>query len=86
MIRAIGEPLLFFALPFLAYAVWHALRLANPFAGALWTRRALAPLALAGLVLAVGGLLLIAITAPRYEGGYVPAHVENGRVVPGRMR
>ncbi len=86
MIRAFGEPLLFFALPFLGYAVWHALRLANPFAGALWTRRTVAPLALAGLVFAAGGLFAIALTAPRHEGGYVPAHIENGRIVPGEMR
>ena len=86
MIRALGEPLAFFALPFVIYTVWLARRLVNPFANERWTRRVLLPLSLAGLVFAVAGLLVLGLTAPRYEGGYVPAHLENGQIVPGRMR
>ncbi len=86
MIRALGEPLAFFVLPFLLYAGWLALRLVNPFANERWTRRVVLPLSLAGLVFAVAGLLVLGATATRYEGGYVPAHLENGHIVPGRMR
>ena len=86
MIRALSEPLVFFTVPFAIYVLWLAVRLINPFAVERWTRRVILPLALTGLVLAVGSLLIIGLTAPRYEGGYVPAHIEHGRIVPGQMR
>ena len=86
MIRAFGEPFVFFTVPFAIYVLWLAVRLINPFAVERWTRRVVVPLALVGLIFAVGSLLIIGVMAPRYEGGYVPAHIENGRIVPGRMQ
>ena len=86
MIRALAEPLVFFTVPFLVYVVWLALRLINPLATERWTRRVVLPLAAVGLIFAVGSLLIIGLTAPRYEGGYVPAHLEDGHIVSGRMR
>ena len=86
MIRALTEPLVFFTIPFAIYLAWLAIRMINPFAVERWTRRVVVPLALAGLLFTVGWLLFVGITAPRYEGGYVPAHIVNGRIVPGQMQ
>ena len=86
MIRAFAEPLVFFTIPFLLYALVLLIRLINPLAIDNWTRRVVIPLSLTGLVLAVGSLVLVGLMAPRHEGGYVPAHEENGRIVPGRMQ
>ena len=86
MIRAFAEPLVFFTIPFVLYVLFLLLRLIDPFAIDNWTRRVVIPLTLAGMVLAVGSLVLVGVMAPRHEGGYVPAHEENGRIVPGRMQ
>ena len=86
MIRALSEPMVFFAVPFALYAGLLLVQFVNPFAIDNWTRRVVVPLTLAGLLLAVGSLLVVGLMAPRYEGGYVPAHEENGRIVPGQMR
>ena len=86
MIRALPRLLVFFLLPFLLYVVWLAARWENPMAVDRWTRKVLGPLALAGLACVILGLVLTGLAAPRYEGGYLPAHVEDGRIVPGRMK
>ena len=86
MIRALSEPLVFFLVPFALYVALLLVQLVNPFLIDNWTRRVVVPLALAGVVLAVGSLVVLGLLAPRYEGGYVPAHEENGRIVPGRMQ
>jgi hypothetical protein len=38
---------------------------------------------IAGLVLAIAGLVFVGLTNSENAGVYVPAHTENGRVVPG---
>jgi Family of unknown function (DUF6111) len=84
MWRAYLETLLLFALPFFLYAVFHLLLLRWPFVASLWTRGRLSSLAIAGLVLAVIGILSLGL-GPREKGAYVPAHIENGRLAPGRF-
>lgn len=86
MLRALPDLLVFFLVPFLLYAVWLLVRLENPLAVDRWTRRVLVPLSLAGLGCVLAGLVIVGVTAPRYEGGYVPAHMQDGRIVPGRMQ
>jgi hypothetical protein len=86
MWRAILEPVLLFALPFLTYAVYLAWRQHYPLALEHWSKSAVSTLTLAGLALAVGGMLAIGLFAPRHEGAYVPAHIEGGKVVPGRIQ
>ena len=85
MIRALSEPLAFFLVPFALYAGFLLLQLLNPLVIDHWTRRVVVPLTLAGLLLAVGSLVLVGVLAPRHVGGYVPAYEENGRIVPGHM-
>jgi hypothetical protein len=86
MWRAVLEPVAFFLSPFLAYALFLGLRRRYPLAADHWTRGALSTLALIGLFLAAAGMLVLGIFAERHSGGYVPAHVENGKLVPGRIQ
>ena len=39
-----------------------------------------------GLALAIVGVLAAGLLSGRSTGGYVPAHVEHGTLVPGRMQ
>jgi hypothetical protein len=86
MWRAILEPALLFASPFAAYTIYLVLRRNYPFAMEHWTKSAVSTLTLAGLAIAVTGMIAYGILAPRHEGAYVPAHIENGKLVPGRMQ
>lgn len=86
MWRAILEPALLFASPFAAYAIYLALRRTTPFAGRHWTQGAVSSLTLAGLAIAVTGMLAFGIFAERHQGAYAPAHIEDGKLVPGRLQ
>ncbi len=86
MLRAILEPAAFFLIPFILYALWLTLvRRALPVRSD-WAPRPVSWLTLAGLGLAVLGIVLGGLLAPRQHGAYVPAHIENGRLVPGGIR
>jgi hypothetical protein len=83
--RAAFETFALFLAPFALFALYLALRARYPLAVEHWTRGRVSLLTLAGLVAAVLGLLFLEATAPRATGVYVPAHVENGVLVPGRF-
>jgi hypothetical protein len=85
MLRVLLEPALLFGLPFIVYILYLAIRQRYPFAVEAWSRSRVATLALAGLAVAVAGVILIGAFAPRQQGPYVPAHVENGRLLPGHF-
>ena len=84
MIRAVIEELLLFLLPFGAFALWLMARRRSPLARAHWDGN-VSWLVIAGLGLAIVGLLATALLTPRHMGAYVPAHMENGKLVPGRV-
>jgi len=84
MWRAYLETAILFALPFFLYAAFHLMLLRWPFVASLWTRGRVSSLAIAGLALAVIGMLALGL-GPREKGTYVPAHIENGRLVPGHF-
>lgn len=86
MWRILIEPALLFGSPFAAYAIYLALRRRYPFAVDHWTKSAVSTLVLAGLATAVLGVLLIGVFADRRHGAYVPAHIEDGRLLPGRLQ
>jgi hypothetical protein len=86
MLRAILEPLGLFLLPFAAFAVYLLLRMRYPLAIEHWTRGRVSTLTLIGMAIAVLGLFAFGLSAPRGHGTYVPAHVENGQLVPGRIQ
>ena len=83
--RVFVEVLLPFLLPFAGYALWLAFRRRFPFVASAWARGPVAALVVGGLGLAVLSLVAAGLLGPRARGGYVPAHLENGRLVPGRM-
>jgi hypothetical protein len=83
--RAIFESLGLFLLPFAVFAVYLALRAKYPLAVEHWTKSRVSWLALAGLAAAAAGLIALNATAPRGHGRYIPAHLENGIIVPGRF-
>jgi len=85
MWRAMLEPALFFLAPFLAYAALLVLRRNAVFIGDSWGRGTVSLLTLAGLAAAVAWMVYFGFKAERHSGAYVPAHIEDGKLVPGRM-
>jgi hypothetical protein len=85
MTRAVIESVLLFLVPFGLFFVWLAFRQRSPGQREAWSP-AVTWLTVAGLLLAIGGVLFGYATSERRIGGYEPAHVENGVLVPGRVR
>ena len=83
--RALLDVIVPFLLPFAGYALFLALRRRYPFVLSAWTRGPRAALMVGGLALAVLSLVAAGLFAHRGRGDYVPAHLENGVLVPGRM-
>jgi len=86
MLRAVLEPTALFLSPFALFAIYLVLRARYPLAVEHWTRSRVSTLTLIGLVVAVLGMALLALYAPRGQGAYVPAHVENGELIPGHIQ
>jgi Family of unknown function (DUF6111) len=85
MVRSVLDPLALFFSPFAIYAVYLVLRARYPLEVEHWTRGRVSIMTLMGLAAAVLGLVALNAFAPRGRGVYVPAHVENGVLVPGRI-
>jgi len=86
MERAAFETIALFLAPFALFAIYLVLRLRYPTDLEHWTRGRVSRLALAGLVLALAGLVGLEFLAPRAQGKYVPAHIENGVLVEGHFQ
>ncbi|RNJ50159.1 DUF6111 family protein [Methylocystis hirsuta] len=84
MWRAIVETALLFLTPFVAYALFHSLQLRWPFVRELWHGKIVSLLTIAGLLVAIVGVVALGLTGLN-QGAYVPAHVENGKLKPGRF-
>jgi hypothetical protein len=85
MTRAIlGEALLFF-LPFAVFAGYLVVRRTSPLALEAWSGN-VSWLAVVGVALVVAAMLYAGIFPERQQGKFVPAHMENGRLVPGEFR
>ena len=83
--RAVIEPLALFLSPFAIYAVYLVLRARYPLKVEHWTTGRISIMTLIGLAAAVASLVVLNLSAPRGRGVYVPAHVENGVLVPGHF-
>src|ERR1700734_1783556 len=83
--RILFEPLALFLSPFAVYALYLLVRARYPLEVEHWTRGRVSIMTLLGLAAAVLGLVAVNAFAPRGRGVYVPAHVENGILVPGRF-
>jgi hypothetical protein len=86
MIRALVESFALFLVPFVVFVVYLLIRRRDPVAVDTWTGGRIASLSIAGLALAVLGIVVFGLFEERPLGAYVPAHVENGRLVPGRFQ
>lgn len=84
MTRALFEELVLFLAPFALFAVYLALRRRNPFTRAPWEGH-VSWLVIAGLLLAIGFFVITGLMAEREMGAFIPPHLENGRLVPGRF-
>ena len=84
MIRPILTELALFLAPFALYAIFLAATRAGLLHPDAWSWSTLAWLTIAALALVVGSFVVIAQFSGAPPGStYVPAHIENGRFVPG---
>jgi hypothetical protein len=87
MIRPILAELALFLAPFVAYALFVWATHEGFLAPAAWSPRRLLWLTVTALVLMVASFVFIAeFTGAPPHSDYVPAHVEDGKLVPGTMK
>lgn len=84
MTRFIEEALLFL-LPFAAFCLYLLLRRRNPLLWASWNKE-ISWLGIAGLCVVILSLVATFLFSQRERGAFVPAHMENGRLVPGHFQ
>ncbi len=87
MVRFVAFDSVLFLVPFAIYALWLLGSRRSVSDAAEWTARTVGYLALAGAVLLVGVLVAFVRfdTAPP-GGTYIPAHMENGRIIEGHIQ
>lgn len=86
MVRIVAFDVLFFALPFIAYAVWLLSTRGTATRGADWPARVIATLSIAGVILMVIALIaVIHFNAAPPGLGYHPAEMKDGKLVPGEF-
>jgi len=83
--RAFLQGLVLFLLPFVLFGLYLVARRRNALAWSSWSDQSLW-LAIAGLVLVIASLVVTGLTADGQTGAFVPTHIEDGRVVPGRFQ
>ena len=87
MIRPLLTETALFLVPFLAYAIFLWATRAKVFDPASWSLPALAWLTIAALGLLLGSFVVIAHFSGSPPGStYVPAHVKDGKLVPGETK
>ncbi|HXH43911.1 MAG TPA: DUF6111 family protein [Bradyrhizobium sp.] len=84
MIRTVLTEIGIFLIPFAVYALFLAATRSGVFERSSWPVTIVARLTLVALALVIAGLIGLA----QYSGAppdstYVPAHIENGKLVPG---
>ena len=85
MLRLLSEGVGLFLLPFAFYVLLLLAQRRFAFLREAWSDGTFAWLLGAGLGLAALGLLALGFFSERHRGAYTPAHIENGRLVPGHM-
>ncbi|MBR0757276.1 hypothetical protein JQ604_34285 [Bradyrhizobium jicamae] len=84
MIRAVLTEVGIFLIPFVVYALFLIATRSGVMARASWPLHMLAKLTLGALVLVLIGFVMLANFSGAPPGStYVPAHIEDGRLVPG---
>lgn len=85
MLRRLIEEFGLFLIPFVLFMAYLVLVGRNPMRRAHWDPH-LVRLVLAGLAIVIGTLVYEGLFSERRAGGYVPTHMENGRLVPGGFK
>jgi hypothetical protein len=86
MARFLAFDAIFFLLPFAVYALWLVATRGSLNNIANWQARTIAVLALGGAVLLIGAIVVFTHFSGAPPGGkYVPAHIEDGKIVPGHF-
>jgi len=87
MMRPIFTEIGLFLAPFALYAGFLLVTRSGVLLPAAWTTRRVASLLIVSLVLVVGSFLLLAQFSGAPPGStYVPAHIDDGKFVPGATR
>ena len=87
MIRPLFTEIGLFLIPFALYAAFLLATRAGVTQPQAWTPPRIASLVIASLVLIVGSFLVLAQFSGAPPGStYVPAHVEDGKLVPGHTQ
>ena len=86
MIRPVFTELALFFAPFVVYAIYLVATKSALLSLVSWPPKVLATLAICALVLMIGSFIVIGHFAGAPVGSsYEPAHVEDGKFVPGRV-
>ena len=84
MIRPVLTELAIFLIPFVAYAIFLVATRAGVFASSSWPAQLIAKLVLGSLLLVVISFVLLAhFSGAPPDSTYVPAHIEDGKLIPG---
>ncbi|MGJ5179914.1 DUF6111 family protein [Bradyrhizobium oligotrophicum] len=84
MIRAVLTEIGIFLIPFAIYVLFLLATRSGLLAPASWPLHLVVKLMVAALVLVIASLVLVAeFSGAPPHSTYVPAHIENGRLVPG---
>ena len=84
MIRPVLTEVGIFLIPFVAYALFLVATRSGVFTQSSWPAHLVAKLVLGSLLLVIVSLVVLAnFTGAPPDSTYVPAHVENGKFVPG---
>ena len=87
MIRPILIEIGLFIAPFVIYAVFLAMTPNGALQPSAWGARRIAALGIAGFALMLGSFVFFAQFSGAPPGStYIPAHIENGKFVPGTTR
>lgn len=86
MVRLLAVNLLFFLLPFAAYALWLLSTRRSVTGSAHWPVRVILGLAIAGAVLMVAVLVVFTSFTGAPPGAvYIPATIIDGKLIPGHF-
>ena len=84
MIRPVLTELAIFLIPFAAYALFLIATRSGVLASSSWPMHLVAKLVLGSLLLVIISFVLLAhFSGAPPNSTYIPAHIENGRLVPG---
>jgi hypothetical protein len=87
MIRSISTELAIFLTPFVLYAAFLYATSVGVLHPSAWTVHRISALFITGLVLLIGSFIVLANFSGAPPGStYVPAHIENGKFVPGTTK